>query len=202
MSVPAPSLPDFDHIQRFFDPRLEAVSAKILPGEFYTTVADEMVTTLLGSCVAACIWDPVAKIGGMNHFLIPEGGNGASDNKLDVARYGVFAMEFLINSILKNGGERERLVAKLTGGGHVLQSSTPIGSSNVRFARRYLADEGIEVLSEHVEGEHARRVAFHPLSGRCLVQELASATTEVSKSERAYASSIERPADPGEIELF
>ncbi|MCL4125641.1 UNVERIFIED_CONTAM: hypothetical protein GTU68_052075 [Idotea baltica] len=162
-----------------------------------------MVTTLLGSCVAACIWDPVAKIGGMNHFLIPEGGNGASaENRLDVARYGVFAMEFLINSILKNGGERDRLVAKLAGGGRVLQSSTPIGASNVRFARKYLADESIEVLSEHVEGEQARRVAFHPLSGRCLVQELASATTEVSESERAYASSIERPADPGEIELF
>ncbi len=205
VSIPPPSLPGYDHIQRFHDPRLGSVSAKILPGEFYVTEADELVTTLLGSCVAACIWDPLAGLGGMNHFMIPNvGTTGSVDSRQDNARYGLFAMEFLINSILKHGGQRQRLVAKLTGGGHVLRSGTAIsiGSENVRFARDYLAAEAIELVSEHVEGDHARRVAFHPRTGRCRVQELASRSTEVVETERHYATSIEQTSDQGDIELF
>jgi chemotaxis protein CheD len=202
LRVPPAPLKEYAHIKRFYDPRLGAVSAKILPGEYYVTNADEVITTLLGSCVTACIWDPEAGIGGMNHFMNPGAGSGASGG----ARYGLFAMEFLINSILTHGGQRHRLVAKLTGGGKVVQGSASIGSENVRFARTYLSDEGIELISEHVEGNNARRVAFHPLSGRCRIQELATWTaevSEVSESERKYATAAERPTDgPGDIELF
>jgi chemotaxis protein CheD len=201
--VPPPSLPDYEHIQRFHDARLGKVAANILPGEYYATIADELVTTTLGSCVAACVWDPAANIGGMNHFMIPNAGRASSTvDQRESARYGLFAMEFLINSILRNGGERHRLVAKLAGGGSVLQGSAPIGAENVRFARNYLADENIELISEHVEGDYARRVAFHPTTGRCRVQELTKQTHSVVESEREYATSIERTSGPGDIELF
>lgn len=202
LRVPPTPLPEYAHIKRFFDPRLNSVSAKILPGEYYVTNADEVITTLLGSCVTACIWDPAAQIGGMNHFMNPDAGPSGGSANAGEARYGLFAMEFLINSILNNGGERHRLQAKLTGGGRVVQGDTSVGVGNVRFARKYLLDENIPVISEHVEGNNARRVAFHPLSGRCRIQELETWTKEVSESERKYATSIERTSGPGDIELF
>lgn len=205
LQVPPAPLPGYDEIKRFFDPRLNAVTAKILPGQYYVSNGDEVITTLLGSCVSACIWDPEAGIGGMNHFMNPQSGSGAPiQGGPGAARYGLFAMEFLINSILTHGGQRHRLVAKLTGGGHVVPGKTMrIGADNVRFARQYLSDEGIELKSEHVEGNNARRVAFHPTSGRCRIQELSTWTSEAAESEQQYATSIEATGSgPGDIELF
>lgn len=204
--VPPPPLPGFAHVKRYFDPRLRKVSAKILPGEFYVTTADEVVTTILGSCVSACVWDPAAGIGGMNHFMIPNVDHRQETDSVDspeAGRYGVFAMELLINTILKHGGDRSRLLVKVSGGGHVVRSATTIGHKNVEFARRYLADEGLQVVGEHVEGLHARRLVFHPLTGRTKVLELSTREQgSVVRREEDYASVIRRSDNSGDIELF
>jgi chemotaxis protein CheD len=201
--VPPVSLAEFHSIQRFIDPKLGAVTAKILPGEYYVTTADELVTTVLGSCVAACIWDPEAGIGGMNHFMIPNGGVATGGVGAEAARYGMFAMELLINAILKNGGERDRLLVKLAGGGNVLRSSILVGSENVRFALDYVQAEGLEMVGSHLEGRHARRVLFHPLTGHCRVLELPVVEEEpVQQREREYADAVAGTAGAGSVELF
>lgn len=194
----------FQDIQRFHDPRLGGISAKILPGQFYVTESPvEYVTTLLGSCVAACIWDPEAGLGGMNHFMIPNTGTAAAAlSEPGHPKYGLFAMEFLINAVLTGGGRRDRLVAKVAGGGKVVEGDAAIGAKNVRFARDYLAAENIELLGEHVEGDHARRVAFHPTTGRCRVQELPMRPADVEDSEYRHASRTERRQRTGGVELF
>lgn len=190
---------DFAGIRRFHDPRVGGMTAKILPGEFCVTTADEHITTLLGSCVAACIWDPEAGVGGMNHFMVP---GTSAHNTTNSARYGLFAMEFLINAILTRGAQRPRLVAKLAGGGNITRTNHSIGTKNVAFARDYLAAEGIDVLSEHVLGDHPRRVAFYPRTGACRVMELPVQTAAVEASELQYASDLTATDTPGDIELF
>ncbi|MDG2113350.1 MAG: chemoreceptor glutamine deamidase CheD [Actinomycetota bacterium] len=201
----SPSLEGFEHVQRFHDPRLGKISSQILPGEHYVTFADELVTTVLGSCVAACVWDPVAGIGGMNHFMIPTAdhrGDEGVATAADSGRYGVFAMELLVNTILKYGGERARLLVKLVGGGHVVSSGTPVGWANVTFARDYVANEGFRLVGEHVGGVHARRVVFHPLSGRSKVVEVSTSDpVGVSERERSYVAAMSR-STTGSVEIF
>lgn len=201
----APQLDGFGHIRRFYDSKRQRVSAKILPGEYYVTVADELVTTVLGSCVSACIWDPEAGIGGMNHFTIPHAsrnGGEATGAPDEAARYGVFAMEFLINAILRNGGRRHHLLAKLVGGGNVIPSSMAIGTENVHFARAYLADEQIPLAGEHVEGDRARKVLFDPRSGRALVKELCDRAHVAVQHEQAYVAAVGNERRVGDVELF
>lgn len=203
--VDRPSIGGFGHIKRFRDPRLGRVSAKILPGEFYvTTSPDEVITTVLGSCVAACIWDPEVRIGGMNHFMIPDPGEGAeTGDRAAAGRYGVFAMDLLVDTILTNGGRRTHLRVKLAGGGHVISSPTAVGSSNVRFAHRYLDDEGLPLVAEHVEGLNARRLVFEPLTGRTRVLELSTGDHgAVVRGEREYAATLATAAPVGSVELF
>lgn len=200
----SPQLDGFGHIRRFYDSKRRRVAAKILPGEYYVTVADELVTTVLGSCVSACIWDPEAGIGGMNHFTIPHASrNGVAAGAPDeAARYGVFAMEFLINAILRNGGRRPHLLAKLVGGGNVIPSSMTIGTDNVHFARTYLTDEQIPLAGEHVEGDRARKVVFDPRSGRALVKELCDRAHGAVQYEQAYVAAVGNDRRAGDVELF
>ena len=120
-----------------------------------------MFSTVLGSCIAACLYDPQARVGGMNHFLLASGATNAT-----CSRYGINAMELLINGILKLGGNRNNLHAKIFGGGHMMPNLPDIGASNIRFVEHYLKDEGIECVSSSVGGTKARRVRFHPTSGR------------------------------------
>lgn len=201
-----PSIAGFEHVKRYVDPRNGRVVAKILPGEFYVTNdPDEVIATVLGSCVAACIWDPEAGIGGMNHFMLAAraGSSPAPDQDPASARYGIFAMEFLINTILAWGGRRSRLRVKLAGGGNVIASSTMIGTNNVRFARQYLEQEGLNLVSAHVEGTSARRLLFHPASGKARVMTMSeSAEMPVARREQVYASTIEVAMPTGEVELF
>ncbi len=206
--LPPLSIDGFSHINRFWDRTRAMTHVKILPGEYYVTTTDEVISTVLGSCVAACIWDPVARIGGMNHFMIP----GASRQKTeagaidDAARYGMFAMEFLINTILRHGGERARLKAKTAGGGHVMAIATDIGQSNIDFVRHYLATEGLELTNEHVGGPHPMKVLFHPLDGRARVLELKRSKSDlVVRRERSYASQLDHAhgtTAAGAVELF
>jgi chemotaxis protein CheD len=119
-------LPEFNHIQRFHDDQFNMTVARILPGELYVTRLDEMITTVLGSCIAACISDVEAGIGGMNHFMLPDGADGSSSFASQAARYGLFAMEQLINTIMKYGGKRERLQVKIFGGGRMIANMSDV----------------------------------------------------------------------------
>ena len=151
-----PCLPGFEHINRYWDRRHKLYVAKILPGEFYVTSDSEKIATVLGSCVSACIWDAQIGIGGMNHFMLPNTdkdhdkvvwGNVASD----ATRFGNYAMEHLINELLKNGAKRHRLEAKVFGGAKVLRQMNDVGGKNADFVVEYLKDENIPLLSQDLK---------------------------------------------------
>ena len=134
----------------------------VVQGEYSVSDRQDVVlTTILGSCVSTCLWDPVARIGGMNHFLLPEGGSA----KAQQFRYGLYAMELLINGLLKMGANRARLEAKLFGGAAMSDGLGNIGAANGAFALRFLADEGIPCVAQSLGGRQARRVRFTPSTG-------------------------------------
>jgi chemotaxis protein CheD len=167
---------------------------------FVTCETEVMLSTILGSCVAACIRDPAAGVGGMNHFLLPAGGSGGDENN---SRYGANAMELLINEILKAGGRRERLTAKLFGGARMFDDLRGIGDDNAAFAQKFLSDEGIRVESTSLGGRSARRVHYWPATGKALVRVVEDAASVVGAAERRYAQ--QKPAAEasiGEVELF
>jgi chemotaxis protein CheD len=170
---------------------------QITQGELHVTNDPaHVLTTVLGSCVAACIRDPIANVGGMNHFLLPK--SDASDGR--ATDYGVNAMELLINGILKLGGERERLEAKLFGGANVVAVSTAIGWQNAAFAEQFLADEGIRVVGGDLRGTYARKIQFWPVSGRAKQILLTGSDGAVFEEEsRAAVRSAVRSRD---VELF
>jgi len=195
-----PPLPEFAHINRYWDKTRNMPAAKIKPGELYVTLRDELITTVLGSCVSACIRDRKLGIGGMNHFMLPDGGlEGAGE----AARYGIFAMESLINAILKHGGRRDRLEVKLFGGGRIMGSSSDVGRRNIEFARSFVRTEGFEVAAEDLGGDHPRKIVFFPASGRVLVKKLQSLHNDTLVArERRYVRELEQKPVAGDIELF
>jgi chemotaxis protein CheD len=135
----------------------------VLQGELYiSSDPTEVLSTILGSCVAVCMWDPLARIGGMNHFLLP-GDAGRGSDKI---KYGTHAMELLINGLLKRGAARPRFEAKLFGGAQMVNQFRDIGASNIQFARAFLRAEGIPCISESLGGTEARRVRFWATTGR------------------------------------
>jgi chemotaxis protein CheD len=201
-----PVLPGFEQIQRFWEPDTQRWTVKILPGEYYVTRSDEAITTVLGSCVSACIRDPLMRVGGMNHFMLPED-NSIRDQRAPVGlatRYGSNAMESLINDVLKLGGVRERLEIKIFGGGRVLAHMTDIGARNIDFVRNYLSTEGLRMNAQDVGGEQPRKVIYYPTEGRVRVRKLRPIENRgVSDRERLYLDSIKgRHDDGGDIELF
>jgi chemotaxis protein CheD len=186
-----------------FDRRVGTMAAKVLPGEYLVTNQDIALATLLGSCVAACIRDPATGIGGMNHFMLPEGANDLTSAS---TRYGAFAMEKLVNEILKLGGARARLEAKVFGGGNVLRGLTarPIGERNAVFVRDYLARERIPIVAEDMLDVHPRKIWFFPASGRVLVHRLpVTPDAEVIRLDTLYRERLRRgEVDEGSVELF
>jgi chemotaxis protein CheD len=158
----------------YFDNHFKKPGVKLLPNEFYMTSEDMVLVTVLGSCVAACINDRTAGIGGMNHFMLPDDGADASSAASDSMRYGAYAMEVLINELIKRGGRRERFEAKVFGGGAVLAGMTTIniGDRNSEFVRRYLALEKIRIVAEDLQGMYPRKVAFMPRTGQVMVKKL------------------------------
>lgn len=191
-----------DTINRYWDPLHKVEAAKILPGQFYVTATDEMIVTVLGSCVAACIRDTMLGIGGMNHFMLPDG--AAADATLFGAaeRYGQFAMEALINEILGLGGRRERLEVKLVGGGCVLKSGTHIGAHNVAFAHRFLETDGLAVAAEDVGGPWPRKVYYFPATGLLRVKQLKElANDTIYERDTAYRRRLSS-ASENTVELF
>ena len=196
----------FEAIRRYHHPSGQLI-AKLLPGDFYVTRQDEVLDTVLGSCVSACIRNPRLGIGGMNHFMLPRpsgGGNDTWDNLAGRAtRYGSASMEQLINRILSVGGSRTDLEVKIFGGGRVLSSLTDVGEHNVTFVREYLKNEGLRVVSEDVGDTCPRHVQYFPMTGRVRVRHLTSRHgKDVVSSEQRYLSGLEKAPVAGEIDLF
>lgn len=166
----------------------------VIQGEHYVSDhPDAMFTTVLGSCVSACLHDPVAGLGGMNHFLLADAGERGD---AEAVRYGAYAMEVLINSLLKKGAARGRLQAKVFGGARMFDGLSDVGADNARFIRRFLEVEGIPLLSESLGGVTARRVEFWPATGRARVRHAAATPVEPSVLPRPKAAPI------GDVELF
>jgi chemotaxis protein CheD len=164
---------------------------------------DVMLGTILGSCVAACVRDPVAGVGGMNHFLLPGDKEGAATGGggPQALRYGVQSMELLLNALYRMGARRERLEVKLFGGARVIDGLSDVGQQNAAFAERFLKAEGITLMGGSLRGEQARRVQFWPVSGRVRQMALVDPGRQVFEAERAKP--IPAPAaDDGELELF
>ena len=199
-------LPGFENIKRGWNSSYETVAARLLPGEYFVTMHDEAVYTTLGSCIAACIRDRVSGIGGMNHFMLPASASSdswkAADNSAST-RYGNVAMEHLINNILKNGGKRQNLEAKIFGGGRIIANMTDVGSRNIAFARDYLETEGLKITSEDVGDNFPRMVVYFPATGKVRVKRLrALHNNTIVELETQYLQTIEQKPVSGDIELF
>lgn len=197
-SFPSPGSATRPPAGSYYDPALDAHVLKLLPAEWKVSSDDVALATVLGSCVAACMYDPQAKIGGMNHFMLPDAAPGDGS-----ARYGAHAMELLINGMLKNGASRSRLQAKVFGGGNVLPGMTidPIGTRNANFVLEYLKAEGIPILGQDLGGTQPRKVVFFVRTGRTLVKRLPAAG-EIARVERDYRSRLTQTPVAGSVELF
>jgi chemotaxis protein CheD len=190
--------------RRFYDAAHEAWVIKVFPGEYYVTQrSDEVLATILGSCVSACMRDPVSGIGGMNHFMLPQSEGRSWGDDPQSTRYGNFAMEKLLNELLKAGCVRNRLEIKLFGGGNVIDTSQAIGSDNADFALRYLEAEGLRCVAHDLKGQQSRRIHYFPQTGRVVRRLLGSSeTSSVAREEKEYASRISSRRVYGEVELF
>jgi chemotaxis protein CheD len=190
---------DTSGIKQYFDHVNNCNTAKILPGEFYVTHKEEMITTVLGSCVSACIYDPQRNWGGMNHFMLP----GSDNDEMASARYGLYAMESLINEILKLGSRKETLKAKLFGGGQIIAQLTDVGQKNIRFAKKFLFSEGIPLESSDLGLVYPRKVNFFPATGKVLVKRLKSLNNNtIQEREHEYMRRLNQQPITGDIDLF
>lgn len=200
------ALPGFEHIKRGWNDTYEAYAARLMPGEYYVTLHDEGIYTTLGSCISACIRDRVIGIGGMNHFMLPASGemSGWKSEHLSVInRYGNFAMEHLINDILKNGGKRQNLEVKVFGGGRIIANMTDVGMRNINFVRDYIETEGLQIVSEDVGDVYPRMVVYFPATGKVRVKRLRSVHNNIIiEEEFRYLNTIEAKPVSGDIELF
>jgi len=198
----------FEHVKRYWDPGCDRWSAKILPGEYFVTRSDEAITTVLGSCIAACIRDPVTRIGGMNHFMLPEDGSIGKSSWIDgpgglATRYGSYAMESLINELMKLGARRDRLEVKLFGGGRILSSMTDVGQRNIAFAREFLKVEGFKIVAEDVGDVYPRRVIYFPATGVVMLKRLRALDVSViAQRESTYLTDLGAKPAGNDVELF
>jgi chemotaxis protein CheD len=185
----------------FADHHFQYDAVKVLPGEYFVSGEDLVIMTVLGSCIAACIWDGRARVGGMNHFMLPDG--DASDGS---GRYGSFAMELLINEMLKLGARRETMQAKVFGGAQVMAGFTSmnVGERNTKFVMDYLGTERIPVVSQDVLDIHPRKVCFFPVTGKALVKRLAHSHPETLAVEerRGNAAFVAKSNSGGSVDLF
>jgi len=188
----------------YYDRTFDCDAAKILPGEYYFTHKDMMIVTVLGSCVSACIRDRVTGIGGMNHFMLPDSGDGDSPISASM-RYGTYAMEILINDVLKAGARRENLEAKVFGGGNVLRGfiAINVGERNAQFVRDYLKAENIRTVAEDLNDIWPRKVYFFPRTGKVLVKKLKQLhNNTLVNREQDYASKLVAKPVGGAVDLF
>lgn len=188
----------------YYDRTFDCDAAKILPGEYYYTGKDMLIVTVLGSCVSACIRDRAKGLGGMNHFMLPDGGDPGNPVSASM-RYGSYAMEVLINDLLKAGARRENLEAKVFGGGAVLRgfSAMNVGERNAAFVINFLKTERIPVLAEDLNDIYPRKVYFFPRTGKVLVKKLMQTHNDtLAKRELDYASRLKVTPVAGAVDLF
>ena len=205
---PPLALPGFEHVRRSWHETYKTCAARLLPGEYYVTKSDEGVYTTLGSCISACIRDRVSGIGGMNHCMLPASAMADKDSwrstsLSEATRYGNFAMEHLINDILKNGGQKQNLEVKLFGGGRIMANMTDVGMRNITFVHDYLKTEGLKAVSEDLGDIYPRMVVYFPLTGTVRVKRLRSLhTNTIAAQETQYLESFKSKPVSGDIELF
>ena len=208
VKINRPSIAGFAHVNRYWDKEREIIAAKILPGEYYVTQENELITTVLGSCVSACIRDKESGIGGMNHFMLPETNPGKlkkdSDEIVGIAtRYGNFAMEHLINTILSSGGKRKNLEVKVFGGGKIIPTLSDVGMKNINFVLDYIDQEGLRLLSQDLGDIYPRKIIYFPKTGKVgmkKIQDLHNDT--IAKRERQYSNNLKNVPVEGDVELF
>ena len=192
-------------LARYFDKQFQLEAVKILPGQYHTAQGDVVIVTVLGSCVSACLWDPAIGIGGMNHFMLPGSGRVAVGDPSGAARLGVYAMELLINQMLKLGARRNRLQAKVFGGGSVLDGmdALNIGNQNGAFVLEFLREEGIALAAQDLYDTCPRKVYFFPRTGKVLVKRLGGLRNDtIERRERDYLTRLKTSAPVVEVEIF
>jgi len=188
---------------RYFDRKFESEAVKVLPGEYFVTSTNVLMVTVLGSCVSACIRDCDKGIGGMNHFMLADSADSGTVSSS--ARYGTYAMEILINHLLKLGARKDRLEAKVFGGGRVMATltSSQVGDRNARFVHEFLNTEGIKVTAEDLLDVYPRKVYFFPATGRVLVKKLIRMHNDtLVRREKEYAARLTEAPVAGDVELF
>jgi chemotaxis protein CheD len=189
---------------RYFDKNFNLDAVKILPGEYFACNDETLIVTVLGSCVSVCLRDPILRIAGMNHFLLPANKDIKNVNS-DSARYGVYAMEVLINHMIKLGASKSRMEAKVFGGGNVLKQlrSNSVGEQNANFVEEYLKTENIRVVAKDLLGEFPRKIYFFPLSGEVKVRKLKSLhNTTIIDRESEYRVKVNQAPASGDVDLF
>ena len=206
--IDKPSIAGFSHVNRYWDREREIVAAKILPGEYYVTQENELITTVLGSCVSACIRDKESGIGGMNHFMLPEtnAGKAKKDSEAIVGiatRYGNYAMEHLINTILSNGGKRKNLEVKVFGGGKIIPTLTDVGIKNINFVLSYIDQEGLKLLTHDLGDIYPRKIIYFPQTGKVGMKKIQHLHNDtIVQRERQYFNNLKNAPVEGEVELF
>ncbi len=206
--IASPSLKGFEGITRYWDSSHELIAAKILPGEYYVTNESELVTTVLGSCISACIRDRVTGIGGMNHFMLPETSKAKLDAGIEsvvgnATRYGNYAMEHLINTILENGGKRKHLEVKVFGGGKIIPIMSDVGMRNVEFVLEYIDTEALKLVTQDLGDIYPRKVIYFPNTGKVLMKKIKHLHNQtIVVRETQYQRTIKDEPVVSEIELF
>ncbi|MBV1915331.1 MAG: chemoreceptor glutamine deamidase CheD [Pseudomonadales bacterium] len=199
--------PGFEGIKRYWDKQMQMPAAKIMPGELYVSTQGEMIVTVLGSCISTCIRDRKLGIGGMNHFMLPMQGkhsnNWGGDAASSATRYGNWAMEYLINAILKLGGNKKDFEVKVFGGGKVLANATEVGRNNIEFVKEYLKSEMLLTVATDVGGVHPRKVLYFPDTGRVKMRRLIHVNNAtISERENVYRKTLDNTPAEGDVELF
>ena len=195
---------EFGHIRRMTDTRFPYEVAVILPGEYFVSREPKVVYTVLGSCISVCLRDPLAGVGGMNHFMLaaPSSDN-ALDRWVDTGRYGSFAMEMLMNEIFKRGGRKDRLEAKVFGGGKIYDGTIDIGAKNAAWALDFLEQEGISPLKADVGDLCPRKVYYFTDSGKVLLKKLDRVVANaIAQEEGQYREKLQRAPVQSEVTLF
>jgi len=190
---------------RYFDRDFQVESVKILPGQYHASSGAGAISTVLGSCVSTCLWDPVQRIGGMNHFMLPGDGADGASPAAPSARFGVYAMEVLINEMIRLGADRRRMVAKVFGGGRVLQGfdTLDVGAKNCAFVLEFLATESIPVVARDLLDVYARKLLFFPDTGKVQLKKLHIQPNDgVEQSEREYMKQLGTKPGGGEFDNF
>ncbi len=190
---------------RYFDREFRVESVKILPGQYHASGGPGTITTVLGSCVSTCLWDPVARLGGMNHFMLPGDAASAGSPWAASARFGVYAMEVLINEITRLGADRRRLVAKVFGGARVLAGfdKLDVGAKNVEFVLSFHKEESITIAAQDLLDVYPRKVHFFPATGKVQLKRLHMLPNDgVQQRERDYLKRLAQKSGGGDIEIF